>query len=391
MTKAAARPEASDDGLCLVTVASGIAANAAVVTAVLGRPLLWVGPHFRGRSAGVVGWGMRQTRQRLSALALAERRRLPYWSLEDAPLRSVTPGEAERPLGVVVDTKGMFFDASRPSDFEDAVARAVAAADPARRARAQAAIAAMRAARLSKYNGDGAPPPPILRGDRRRVLVVDQTLGDAAVGGALADAGAFRRMLLAARDEHPGAAILVKVHPEVARGRKRGFLLDLAQKTGAHVLDQPVNPWDVLDAVDRVYVVASMLGFEALAAGRPVTCFGAPFYAGWGLTDDRGPPRPRPAQATVEDLFGALHFDYARYVDPFTDARIELEQAIEIMADLRRYYLVHGAIRPETRIRRGTWRDLRLRLQSEYRRARLWQRRGRFYAGASGAIDREEP
>jgi capsular polysaccharide export protein len=379
----------ADDGLCLVTVASGIAANAAVVTAVLGRPLLWVGPNFAGRCAGVVGWGMRQTRQRLSALALAERRALPYWSLEDAPLRSVTPGAAERPLGVVVDTQGMFFDARRPSDFADAVARQAAAADPARRDRARAENAALRQARLSKYNSDAAPIPSVLKGNRRRVLVVDQTLGDAAVGGALADDGAFRRMLDAARDDHPGAAIVVKTHPEVAHGRKRGFLGDLARAAGVHILDQPVNPWDVLEAVDQVYVVASMLGFEALTAGKPVTCFGAPFYAGWGLTDDRGPPRPRATTATVEDLFAALHFDYSHYVDPFTDRPIELEEAIARMQYLRGFFLEHGDIHPATRIRRGTWRDLRLRLHSEYRRARLW-RRG-YGAAAAITDDREQP
>ena len=39
------------------------------------------------------------------------------------------------------------------------------------------------------------------------------------------------------------------------------------------------------------------MGFEALLWGRPVHCFGMPFYAGWGLTQDRlVPPERRTAR-----------------------------------------------------------------------------------------------
>ncbi|MDZ7708952.1 MAG: hypothetical protein U5K36_01625 [Roseovarius sp.] len=39
---------------------------------------------------------------------------------------------------------------------------------------------------------------------------------------------------------------------------------------------------------DEVWTMTSLLGFEALLRGVRVTTTGAPFYAGWGLTDDRG-------------------------------------------------------------------------------------------------------
>jgi capsular polysaccharide export protein len=38
------------------------------------------------------------------------------------------------------------------------------------------------------------------------------------------------------------------------------------------------------------------MGFEALLWGRPVHCFGMPFYAGWGLTHDRLLPPARRQQ-----------------------------------------------------------------------------------------------
>jgi capsular polysaccharide export protein len=57
--------------------------------------------------------------------------------------------------------------------------------------------------------------------------------------------------------------------------------------------DRPISPWRLFEHARAVYTVSSQLGFEAILAGhRPVT-FGVPFYAGWGLTDDR---RPVPAR-----------------------------------------------------------------------------------------------
>ena len=42
----------------------------------------------------------------------------------------------------------------------------------------------------------------------------------------------------------------------------------------------------LLTAVDEVHVLTSLAGFEALLRGRAVTCYGQPFYSGWGLTQD---------------------------------------------------------------------------------------------------------
>ena len=70
---------------------------------------------------------------------------------------------------------------------------------------------------------------------------------------------------------------------------------------------------------------ARLLGFEALLRGKPVTTLGAPFYAGWGLTNDLGPvparrrhapdghPLPRPS---LTQLVHATLIAYPRYYDP---------------------------------------------------------------------------
>jgi capsular polysaccharide export protein len=71
------------------------------------------------------------------------------------------------------------------------------------------------------------------------------------------------------------------------------------------VLRQAINPLSLIEQMDRVYVVTSIMGFEALLAGKPVAVFGMPWYAGWGATDDRQTCARRTCQRAVDELFAA--------------------------------------------------------------------------------------
>ena len=44
---------------------------------------------------------------------------------------------------------------------------------------------------------------------------------------------------------------------------------------------------DLFNKADRIAVFTSLGGFEALIRGISVITYGFPFYAGWGLTDDK--------------------------------------------------------------------------------------------------------
>jgi capsular polysaccharide export protein len=69
--------------------------------------------------------------------------------------------------------------------------------------------------------------------------------------------------------------------------------------------------------VDEVHVNTSLAGFEALLRNKPVTTYGVPFYAGWGLTTDLGPvPKRRSAGRTLDELVAAALLLYPRYLDP---------------------------------------------------------------------------
>lgn len=68
--------------------------------------------------------------------------------------------------------------------------------------------------------------------------------------------------------------------------------------------------------------------------GIKVTTLGCPYYAGWGLTDDRQSNSRRKRRLTVEQVFAAAYLLYAHYFDPYRKRHIEAEEAIDILASL---------------------------------------------------------
>ncbi|MFX0546478.1 capsular polysaccharide biosynthesis protein [Roseovarius sp. S1116L3] len=262
--------------------------------------------------------------------AVAERTGAGLIRLEDAWLRSVHPGRSGgAPLGLLIDTRGAHFDPLQPSDLELLLATHPLD-DTALMDRARAAIARLHEAHLSKYNAhDPALPCP----DPGYVLVIDQTVGDAAVRVGGADANTFREMLYYAQADNPGARIVIKTHPETAQGHRPGYFGSDDTGPNVSLLDTPVSPWSLLEGAIAVYTVSSQLGFEAIFAGHRPRVFGRPFYAGWGLTEDRSPlPLPRRGRALSRaQIFAAAMILYPKWYDPFADRLCEIEQAIDAL------------------------------------------------------------
>jgi len=299
----------------------------------------------------IAGWGHKPTADR--ARKLANSRGIPYIAFEDGFLRSVFPGSNEKPLSLVMDRTGIYYDARQQSDLEAHIRRRAMSQLPVKEIRA--AMGLLREKRLSKYNNSTIQDVNELRlrstGPDDRVLVIDQTAGDASIEGAMADEETFVTMLEAAVAENPGAEILIRVHPETMLGRKAGHfseqqLLELAKFQPdirrAHeagflrLTPEPVNPWALLKACSKVYCVSSQLGFEGLMAEREVHCFGIPFYSGWGLTQDRMTPvavTDRRWPVSLETLFAGLYFDYCHYVEQESFSLTGFNETIELLAE----------------------------------------------------------
>jgi capsular polysaccharide export protein len=289
----------------------------------------------------VVGWGHKGPAQR--AHAFARRCGLPFVRLEDGFLRSVAPGfSGEPPLSLICDARGVYYDARTPSRLEALLSGdepdSPRLEDTALIARAERCIERIVQGRLSKYNHTPLQPSDALPAPGEpTVLVVDQTVGDMSVTQGLVPADGFARMLETALAEHPHAEVIVKTHPDVIAGKKRGYLTNHAHHPRVRLLAELVNPVELVSRVRHVYVATSQLGFEALLAGTPVSCFGVPFYAGWGATDDRAPVPRRDQKRSVAQIFAAAYLLYARYVHPDSEQPSEIESIIEHL-ERQRYW-----------------------------------------------------
>ena len=256
----------------------------------------------------VMAWGRKPSA--LRAIAAASEHTRPVLTLEDGFLRSVGLGPDEPPLSLIVDDVGVYYDANHPSRLEQLIGEPLSAADTDR---ALALQALWQQHRVSKYN-EARIEAVELPDDC--VLVADQTWGDASLQGAGPED--FEAMLAAALERHPSSTVLLKVHPDVVAGRKRGHF-DLAALAGhprVQVLSRNIHPAELLPRMRAVYVMTSQLGFDALLWNVPVHTWGMPFYAGWGLTHDRLPSPSRRAPATLAQLIHASLVRYPRYVCP---------------------------------------------------------------------------
>lgn len=318
----------------------------------LGQDLLKLG-QWSARSASrlkaVAGWGRRQTAER--ARKFASRHGLPFIALEDGFLRSLDLGvNGAAPLSLVVDDLGIYYDATAPSRLEALIAGLVP--DHGMQQKAVRALDLIRRHQLSKYNHAPARIlPPVAAPSNTRVLVIDQTMGDVSVRLGGADRASFSAMLDAALRENPDAEVWVKTHPDVLSGKKQGYLaaadLERHADPRLHLLAEDVSPLALLEQFDKVYVVTSQMGFEALMLGKPVVCFGQPWYAGWGATEDRHAAMAqlrarRGVARTVEQLFEAAYLHYARYIDPATGKPGDIFDVIDWLA---RNKAADGAIR----------------------------------------------
>lgn len=285
----------------------------------------------------VLGWGFRPS-TRLPRV-ISRKFGIPFIGLEDGFLRSYAPGRSYPSLSLVLDHQGIYYAADRPSDLETLLE---SESDVLEGIGADYATARERivAAGLSKYNHASDNTAGFQRDGRPRILVVDQTVGDASVSYGMAGADTFRFMVESARRDNPDATLYIKTHPEVSNGSKRGYLSNLQPNDHTVLLTEAVSPASLLRHVQKVYAVSSQLGFEALLHGLPVYCFGMPWYAGWGATHDTLQCSRRTRRRTVDELFAAAYLHYSRYLDPATG---NLGTIFDAMDWLERQRRMHAA------------------------------------------------
>lgn len=247
--------------------------------------------------------------------------------VEDGFLRSVGLGaDLIRPMSWVIDGRGIYYDATRPSDLEHLLAHSSFDAQLLQRA----ALLRERivAERLTKYNvGTSGWQRPSTT--RRMILVPGQVESDASLAYGAPGIRTNIGLLKAVRAGSPEAYVVYKPHPDViARLRAKGVSEDEALSWCDEVVSDAAMG-DLLLAVDEVHVLTSLAGFEALLRKKPVTCHGQPFYAGWGLTSDALPIPRRCRHLSLDELVAGALIKYPLYLSRSSNRLIDPEQALD--------------------------------------------------------------
>lgn len=268
---------------------------------------------------------------------LADRADIRRVLLEDGFLRSVGLGAAlTTPLSWVVDTRGIYFDASRPSDLE--IQLETGCFDDATLDRAKKLRATLLTGGLTKYNvgrADWQGVSSAAAARREIVLVAGQVETDASIRRGAPGVNTNMALLRKVRELRPQAWLVYKPHPDVVAGL-RGVgdgEPDAHRWCDEIVVDASMSA--LLDTVDEVHVMTSLTGFEALLRGKRVVCHGIPFYAGWGLTEDLFPAARRTRRLGIDELVAGALIHYPTYVSLTTGQPCSVEQAVSELLALR--------------------------------------------------------
>ena len=266
--------------------------------------------------------------------------------MEDGFIRSNGLGATLiEPLSVVIDDLGIYFDATCPSRLETILK--TIHLDDKQRQRAQRLHQLLLSHQVSKYNVGNKNHTLLERIDELKAtkpeakvhLVVGQVEDDASVQNCASLIKKNGELLNKVRQQFPQDIIIYKPHPDVEAGLRHGKLDDKTQQLADVIAHDAAMPM-CLEHCDVVHTISSLTGFEALLRGLDVVCYGMPFYAGFGLTQDVIEPdntlkqaalarRSRNQPLTLEALIYGVLIDYPIYHLPNQYGLAQCEQVIE--------------------------------------------------------------
>ncbi|MDI4500128.1 capsular polysaccharide biosynthesis protein [Moraxella nonliquefaciens] len=296
-----------------------------------------------------VVWGQKSKRLLKDKLAKRGMINPVIWCMEDGFIRSYGLGATLiAPLSVVMDDVGIYFDATAPSRLEQ-ILNTICLTDDQRQ-RAKGLHELFLTKRMSKYNlstknHDFIRQINALQSNRPIHLVVGQVEDDASVQTCTSVIKKNSELLARVRADFAHDVIIYKPHPDVEAGLRPG---KADNHHMADVIAHDVAMPDCLDVCDVVHTISSLTGFEALLRGKSVVCYGLPFYAGFGLTDDvieanntskinalGRRTRPNLPPLTLEELIYATLIDYPMYHLPHKIGLATPEQVIAHLHDQR--------------------------------------------------------
>ena len=258
--------------------------------------------------------------------------------IEDGFIRSVGLGsDLIPPMSLVLDRAGLYFDPRTPSDLEIILATAEFSQDELERAKAARAYIVEHG--LTKYNLEPRRKAVWPASGRKVVLVTGQVEDDASIRFGCSDVRTNHGLLQAARADNPDAFIVYKPHPDVMSGNRSGNIALANARLLADHIETDLSVTSCIEAADEVHVMTSLSGFDALLRGKRVITYGQPFYAGWGLTEDKEPNGAallrRQRLLTLDELVAGVLIRYPLYWDDGVHTYTDCETVLRRIVNLR--------------------------------------------------------
>ncbi|EAH6292884.1 capsular polysaccharide biosynthesis protein [Campylobacter lari] len=280
-----------------------------------------------------VGWGRKKSG--LKAIELAKKHNVKFLLLEDGFLRSLNLGVENSPsFSIVKDEVGIYYDATASSKLENILNTYEFSSKELEQAKK--AIELIKKEKLSKYNNNLCVPKELFGANEECVLIITQVANDASLKFGLADGFSTQEIINDAMKENPNAKVYIKIHPDVLSGKKQSDFVAQDLPSKCVVIKENYNPIELLSHFKKVYTKTSGMGFEALMLGRECVCYGMPFYAGWGLTQDKQVCKRRLKKRSLEEVFCAAYILYSEYFNPYLNQKSDIFDTVHTLAKYKK-------------------------------------------------------
>ncbi len=282
---------------------------------------------------------------------------LSVFRIEDGFIRSVGLGsDLTQPYSLVIDSRGIYFDPSQVSDLEYILETTTF--DKSILKRSKAIREYLIEKKLSKYNLYKDKHIDVPK-NKKIVLVPGQVEDDASIKYG-ANGMSNIELLKEARKNAKNAYIIYKPHPDVLSGNRIGNIKDKTTLKYADTIITEVGLDSVLEVCNEVHTMTSLVGFEALMRHKTVYTYGSPFYAGWGLTNDKFIQKKRKKRLDLDELVAATLIKYPIYIHPKSLEVCEVEECLNALEEEKNLYNISSYYRVKTNLRNYASRKIQL-------------------------------
>ncbi|MBZ8008045.1 capsular polysaccharide biosynthesis protein [Campylobacter sp. RM9334] len=256
--------------------------------------------------------------------------------VEDGFIRSIGLGSnLTKAYSLVVDDMGIYFDPQLPSRLEYILKNTNFSDELIEEAKEIRKLILDNS--FSKYNCLKHQELP--KRKQKTILIPAQVEDDASIkcGGLGYDT---LKLIKQVRAENPEAYIIYKVHPDVVAGNRKGLKDEKIILKYCDEIITDISIDSCIKACDEVHTITSTAGYDALIRDKVVVTYGAPFYAGWGLTIDKNiTPKilsRRSRNLSINELIAGVIILYPRYLNPLSNKFCDCIKLIKILQTIHR-------------------------------------------------------